>query len=158
VLNPDFKEFIASLNANGVRYLVVGGYAVAFHGHPRYTKDLDVWIDAAPENAERIVTALDDFGFGSLGIRAEDFLIADRVIQLGFPPLRIDLLTTLLGVQFRDCYDKRVRLDLADVTVDVIDVESLKLNKRSTGRLQDLADAECLEDPPEATDRPPAAG
>ena len=100
MLNPDFKEFIALLNANDVHYLVVGGYAVALHGYPRYTKDLDIWIERSAENADRIVKALQEFGFGSLGLKADDFLVTDQIIQLGYPPRRIDLLTALPGVEF----------------------------------------------------------
>jgi hypothetical protein len=146
VLNRDFKEFIASCNANRVRYLVVGGYAVALHGHPRYTKGLDVWIEATPDNAARVVMALDHFGFGSLGLQAADFLVSDRVIQLGFPPNRIDLLTSLVGVSFAECYPLRQQTEIDSVPVDFIDVEHLKLNKRAPGRLQDLADVEQLEE------------
>jgi hypothetical protein len=89
MLNQDFKEFIELLNANRVRYLVVGGYAVALHGHPRYTKDIDIWLDRDEENAERVVRALDQFGFGSLGLTAGDFLEPDQIIQLGYAPNRI---------------------------------------------------------------------
>ena len=101
VLNPDFREFIQSFNDNRVLYLVVGGYAVALHGHPRYTKDMDAWVALDPDNAASIVKALDQFGFGSLGLRASDFLVPDQIIQLGFPPSRIDILTTLPGVHFQ---------------------------------------------------------
>ena len=93
MLNQNFKEFIQSLNDNQVRYLVIGGYAVALHGHPRYTKYIDVWIEMTPENASRIVNALNQFGFGSLGVKAEDFLIPDQIIQFGYAPNRIDLIT-----------------------------------------------------------------
>src|SRR5712692_1008652 len=112
VLNQDLKEFIALLNANGVRYLVVGGYAVALHGHPRYTKDLDIWIELHRDNAVRLVTALDQFGFGSLGLKAEDFLEPDQIVQLGYPPNRIDLLTTAPGVEFETCYAARVPVQI----------------------------------------------
>jgi hypothetical protein len=145
VLNRDFKEFLQSLNDNHVRYLVVGGYAVAFHGHPRYTKDLDVWIEMAPENASRIVAALDQFGFGSLGLKAEDFLDADQVVQLGYPPCRIDLISGLQGVDFDVCYSARVPAVIDGVSVDFIDLDGLRRNKRATGRPQDLADVENLE-------------
>lgn len=146
MLNQDFKEFAASCNANGVRYLVVGGYAVAFHGHPRYTKDLDLWIEATPDNAARLVAALEQFGFGSLKLIPADFLVPDRVIQLGYPPNRIDLLTTLVGVDFDCCYAARIKVDLDGIALPVIDRENLKQNKRATGRLQDLADVEALGD------------
>lgn len=97
ILNPDFKEFVALLNAHEVRFLVVGGYAVAFHGHPRYTKDLDVWVE--PENARRLMRALEAFGFGSVGLEAQDFLEPDYIVQLGYPPNRIDLITSLKGAE-----------------------------------------------------------
>ncbi len=104
MLSRDFKEFIALLNEHEVRYLVVGGYAVAFHGYPRYTKDIDVWVELSPENAARIVRALEEFGFGSLGLDTGDFLESDQIIQLGYPPNRIDILTTLKGITFDECY------------------------------------------------------
>ena len=139
MLNQDFKEFIESLNDNSVRYLVVGGYAVALHGHPRYTKDIDIWIEMTPENAQRVIEALAQFGFGSLGLRAEDFLEADQIIQLGYPPARIDLLTTVPGVEFETCYASRVQVEIDNVTINFIDLDNLKRSKRASGRLQDLA-------------------
>ena len=145
MLNQDFKEFIISLNDNLVRYLVIGGYAVAIHGYPRYTKDIDIWIEPTPENASRIVKALEQFGFGSLGLKAEDFLVPDQVIQLGYPPNRIDLLTTASGVEFGTCYASRVEVEVDGVIVNFIDLENLKKNKRAVGRLQDLADLENLQ-------------
>lgn len=144
-LNQDFKEFVRSLNDSGARYLVVGGYAVAQHGHPRYTKDIDIWIEMSMENATRVVKALDDFGFASLGLKNGDFLEADQIIQLGYPPSRIDLLTSLPGIEFSDCYPSRVTINMDGVEVNFIDLENLKKNKRATGRHQDLADLEKLE-------------
>lgn len=146
VLSKDFKEFIELLNKNDVRYLVVGGYAVAFHGHPRYTKDLDVWIDLSPANADKLLKALSEFGFGSLNLTPDDFLEADQIIQLGYPPNRIDILTSCTGLDFGDCYRAKVDFEMDGVRVQFIDIESLKKNKRSTGRTQDLADAENLRD------------
>lgn len=145
MLSKDFKEFIRLLNEHSVRYLLVGGYAVAFHGHPRYTKDLDVWIELSGENAGRILEALDEFGFGTLGLKASDFVEEEQIIQLGYPPNRIDILTTLKGLQFEDCYNSRVEVEIQGVHMDFIDIENLKKNKRTTGRPQDLADAENLE-------------
>ncbi len=145
MLNPDFKEFIQSLNDNGVRYLVVGGYAVAFHGYPRYTKDFDVWIEMSAENAARMVAALEQFGFASLGLKAEDFLVPDQIIQLGYPPNRIDILTTLPGVEFSECYPRRIVVEIEGVSLNFIDLENLKRTKGASGRLQDLADLENLE-------------
>jgi hypothetical protein len=123
---------------------VVGGYAVALHGHPRYTKDLDVWIESSPENAENIMRALDEFGFGSVGLKPDDFLQPDQIIQLGFPPNRIDILTTLKGLKFEECYATKVDVDIKGLHIDLIDIIHLKKNKRATGRTQDLADAENL--------------
>ena len=145
MLNKDFKEFIELLNENKVRYLVVGGYAVAFHGHPRYTKDLDVWIELSPDNAHSILNALKKFGFGSLDLKPDDFLESDQIIQLGYPPNRIDILTTLKDLKFEDCYEARVEVEIQGIHIDFIDIENLKRNKRATGRPQDLADAENLE-------------
>jgi hypothetical protein len=145
MLSRDFREFIELLNESSVRYLVVGGYAVAFHGHPRYTKDLDVWVELSPENANKIIAALKKFGFGSLGLKAEDFLERDQIVQLGYPPNRIDILTTLKGLKFADCYKSKVAVEIQSLRIDFIDIENLKKNKRATGRPQDLADAENLE-------------
>jgi hypothetical protein len=124
---------------------VVGGYAVAFHGHPRYTKDLDVWIELSPENADKVLKALEKFGFGSLDLKIDDFLEDDQIIQLGYPPNRIDILTTLKDLNFEGCYNTRVEVDIQGLRINFIDIENLKRNKRATGRPQDLADAENLE-------------
>lgn len=145
MLSKDFKEFIELLNAHNVRYLVVGGYAVAFHGYPRYTKDLDVWIELSAQNADNVMKALNEFGFGSLGLKSEDFLESDQIIQLGYPPNRIDIVTTLKELSFEDCYKARVEVDIQGLKINFIDLENLKYNKRATGRPQDLADAENLE-------------
>ncbi|HLA64159.1 MAG TPA: hypothetical protein VK610_07005 [Rhodothermales bacterium] len=145
-LSPDFSEFVELLDAHEVRYLLVGGYAVAFHGHPRYTKDLDVWVERSPENAKRLLAALDAFGFGTIGLTEEDLTSPDAVIQLGQPPHRIDLMTKLAGVTFEACYAQRAFQDHHGLQIPFIDVESLKQNKRATGRAQDLADAERLDE------------
>lgn len=146
MFNQDFKEFIGSLNDNQVRYLIVGGYAVALHGHPRYTKDLDVWVEKSPENARALIQALVQFGMGSLGLKEEDFLVPDQVVQLGYPPNRIDILMSVSGVTFADCFEQRVKVTLDGLEVNFIDLENLKKNKKASGRLLDLADIENLED------------
>ncbi len=145
MLSQDFKEFIELLNVNEVRYLVIGGYALAAHGCPRYTKELDIWLDNNQGNAERIIQSLIDFGFGSLNLDASDFIAINRIIQLGYPPNRIGLLTSADGVDFEQCYSKRVRVALQETVVDFIDIEGLRKNKRATGRAQDLADLEALD-------------
>ena len=144
MLNQDLKEFIELLNADQVRYLVVDGYAVALHGHPRYTKDIDIWLDRDEENAERVVRALDQFGFGSLGLTTGDFLEPDQIIQLGYAPNRIDLLTTLADLDFGVCYASHLVVSIDQVPVNFIDLLNLKASKRAAGRLQDLADLENL--------------
>ncbi len=145
MFNPDFKEFIASLNANQVRYLVIGGYALALHGHPRYTRDLDIWVELDRKNARALVKALQQFGMGSLGLTEEDFLVPDQVVQLGDPPNRIDILVTVSGIEFADCYPQRITTTLEGVEVNFIDLENFKKNKKASGRMQDLADLENLE-------------
>ncbi len=145
MLNPDFKEFIQLLNANQVKYLIIGGYAVAIHGHPRYTKDIDIWVEMSSENADKIITALDQFGFGSLGLSAQDFQTPDQIIQLGYPPNCIDLITTPDGIDFETCYSSKTEIIIDDIPVQFIDLDNLKKNKKASGRLQDLADIENLE-------------
>lgn len=145
MLNQDFKEFFELLNANQVQYLVVGGYAIAIHGHPRYTKDIDVWVAMTPENAEKIVHSLNEFGFASLGLKSGDFLTPDQIIQLGYEPSRIDILTSISGVDFSSCYPKRVGIDIDGVHIEVIDIENLIKNKKASGRPQDIADVEELK-------------
>jgi hypothetical protein len=146
VFSQDFKEFIQSLNANDVRYLIIGGYALAAHGCPRYTKDLDVWLDNSQENAARVIKALMDFGFGSLSLTESDFTRRNRIVQLGYPPNRINLLTSADGVDFEICHARRMSVQLQDLVVEFIDVNGLKDNKRATGRKQDLVDVEALEE------------
>ena len=145
VLNKDFREFIELLNAHNIKYLVVGGYAVTVHGYPRYTNDIDIWLWINKSNAENLIEVLKDFGFGSLDIKVENFLNPNKVIQLGYPPNRIDLLTSISGVEFEDCYPKRVSIDVAGIKIDFIDIESLKKNKKASGRHKDLNDLENLE-------------
>jgi predicted nucleotidyltransferase len=145
VLNQDFKEFIQSLNDNSVRYLVIGGYAVAFHGHPRYTKDLDVWVAMDAENAANIIKALAQFGFASLELKESDFTAPDQIIQLGYPPSHINIITTAPGVDFETCYAGRIQEEIDGIQVNFIDLENLKRNKKAVGRHQDLADLENLE-------------
>ncbi|MBK6713715.1 MAG: hypothetical protein IPG57_01060 [Burkholderiales bacterium] len=146
MLNSDFKEFAELLGARGVEHLVVGGYALAAHGHPRYTGDIDFWIRPTPDNIERLLLALGDFGFGSLGLTRDDFG-SDSVIQLGHPPRRIDLLTTLDGVDFSECWPRREVVALGGVTLNIIGRGDFISNKQAVGRLKDLADIEAINSP-----------
>ena len=145
MINKDFKEFIGLLNKNNVKYLVVGGYALAFHGYPRYTKDIDFWVWVDKENATNIVKVLKDFGFSSLDLKEDDFLSPGYVVQLGQPPGRIDLLTSVTGLEFEECYKTKVHIEIQGVDIDFIDLDSFKTNKKAVGRYQDLADLENLE-------------
>ena len=143
MLNSDFKEFAELLNARGVEYLVVGGYALAAHGHPRYTGDIDFWVSHEAGNIERLLAVLQDFGFGSLGLAAKDFS-ADTVVQLGQPPRRIDLLTSIDGVVFADCWPRRETVNVDGVALHLIGREDFVANKQAAGRWQDLADLAAL--------------
>ena len=145
MLNRDFKEFVASFNAHAVEYQVVGGYALAAHGRPRYTGDIDLWIRATNENATRVLAALADFGFADLNITADDLVRPDNVIQLGYPPRRIDLLTSIDGVRFEACHTQRQNFVFDGVELPIIGLADFKANKRASGRKQDLADLEALD-------------
>ncbi len=146
MLNRDFKEFAECLAARRVEYLVVGGYALAAHGHPRYTGDIDFWVRDTPDNLDRLLQALADFGFGSLGLGVADFE-PDTVVQLGHPPRRIDLLTRIDGVEFDACYARRETVELGGLALDFIGLDDFQANKRASGRLKDLADLEALRSP-----------
>jgi predicted nucleotidyltransferase len=146
VLNQDFRELLALLGRHDVRFLVVGGYSVALHGHPRYTKDLDLWILADATNADRLLHALDAFGFGSLGLSSSDFTTPGQVVQLGVAPARIDLLTSLTGVDFDACWSRRVNVEVDGLRLPVISLDDLRVNKRALGRHQDLADLDALSE------------
>lgn len=145
VLNKDFREFIELLNSHNIKYLVVGGYAVTVHGYPRYTNDIDIWFWIDKSNVENLIKVLKDFGFGSLDIKIDDFLQPNKVIQLGYPPNRIDLLTSVSGLQFDECYPKKVSFDIDGIKIDFIDLENLKKNKKASGRHKDLNDLDNLE-------------
>ena len=143
-LQKDLREFIESLNSHHVEYLIVGAFALAFHGAPRSTGDIDILLRRSPENAERIESVLVDFSFASLGLSAADFIDADQIIQLGQPSNRIDLLTSITGVEFEEAWAGRVAADLHGIPVHFLGRECLIRNKRATGRTRDLADLEAL--------------
>jgi hypothetical protein len=143
-VQPDFKELLALFNEHRVSYVIVGGYALALHGAPRFTGDLDIYVKPDRDNARRIVAALDAFGFASLGLKATDFEQPDQVVQLGFAPVRIDLITSITGVSWDEAVVGRVSSTYGDVPVYYIGREQLVSNKRATGRKRDLADLEAL--------------
>ena len=140
----DLREFLESLNSKKVEYVIVGGYAQAYHGRPRFTGDIDVLVRPSEENAARIKAALSQFGFGQLGLSEQDFVSEGRVIQLGVAPNRIDILTSISGCRFEDVWETRVSTELAGVPLNMIAKEQYIKNKRATGRAQDLADLDAL--------------
>jgi len=142
----DYKELLALFNAHDVRYIIVGAYALAFHGAPRYTGDLDILVRPDRENGGRILSALEGFGFGSLGLTADDFAIPDRVVQLGVPPVRVDIVTSITGVSWDEAETSRVQGTFGTVPVSFIGKEMFIRNKRKLGRNKDLADAEALDE------------
>ena len=143
-VQQDFRELLALFNDHRVSYVIVGGYALAFHGAPRFTGDLDIFVKPDHENAGRIVAALGAFGFASLGLTESDFERPDQVIQLGVSPVRVDLLTSITGLSWEEVIASRVPSNYGDVPVNYIGREELILNKRATGRAKDLADLEAL--------------
>jgi len=146
-MDPDqeFKEFAALFLSHGVKFMIVGGYAVTAHGHPRYTGDIDFFVEKSQANATRIVEAIYEF-FGPLPeVNVANFLDDTRMSQFGLPPYRIDILVSILGVAFEDAYPRREMFPLGGLDVPFIGLDDLKQNKRSTGRYKDLGDLEALE-------------
>jgi hypothetical protein len=143
-LEKDFKEFIESLNKNSVRYLIIGNFALSYYSEPRYTKDIDILVDSTASNADRLMTAIREFGFSDIELGSRDFLEPDQVIQLGIAPLRIDLLTSLKGIPFADAWDRRTTGQYGDIPAFYISKQDLIDHKKLVGRKQDLADIEKL--------------
>ncbi len=143
-LTEDFKEFLRSLNAHHVEYLLVGGYAVGLHGYPRATIDLDIWVHASADNARRVLDALRAFGFDLPALEPRLFIDPDSIVRFGVPPFRIELMTSIDGVRYDDCHGRAQVMVLDDVPVPVISLEDLKVNKRAAGRHKDLADLDNL--------------
>ena len=144
-INPDFRDLFAALNDAGARYLLVGGYALAVHSVPRFTKDLDVWTDPTPENARLVIEALCKFGAPTTSLEEADLARAGIVVQIGVAPNRIDIITAIDGVVFADAWPARMTARYGDQSIGVIGRAHLIANKRATGRRQDLLDAELLD-------------
>jgi predicted nucleotidyltransferase len=142
LLPPDFREFLQLLNSHGVRYLLVGGYAVGYYGYPRATADMDIWVATDGENVEHVLAALTEFGFAGVG--PELFAKEKQVLRMGVPPLRIELLTGVSGVEFEECYSQREVASLGGVEINLISLNHLKTNKAASGRYKDLNDLEHL--------------
>ena len=143
-VQQDFSELLKLLNEHNVKYLIVGGYALAFHGVPRFTGDIDIYVNPELKNAEHVMNALNDFGFGQTGLTEEDFTKPDNVIQLGVPPVRIDIITSISGVTWEEAYSGAVDGNYGDIAVKYIGVNEFIKNKRKTAREKDLADIEAL--------------
>jgi predicted nucleotidyltransferase len=143
-LPPDFKEFLRLLSDRRVEYLLIGGYAVAYHGYPRATADIDIWIAIHPSNAQKTVSVLKDFGFDLPQVTVELFLKEKQIIRMGSPPVRIEIATSISGVDFQDCWSARIVDVLDGVEVNIIDLKHLKINKQAAGRHKDLDDLENL--------------
>lgn len=143
-LPRDFKEFLQLLNSKEVDYLLVGGYAVGYYGYPRATGDMDIWIAIHLRNAEKVVDALKDFGVGLPNLSPDMFLREERIIRMGMPPFRIEVFTTISGVNFDECYAKRVTDMVDGIEIKFINLEDLKINKQATGRPKDVNDLQNL--------------
>jgi hypothetical protein len=143
-LSSDLREFIGLLASENVEYLVVGGHAVAWHGYPRFTGDIDFFVRASADNADKLLRVLDRFGFGTAGITAADLVQPEKIVQMGIPPNRIDLLTSISGVTFERAWSGRIAAELDGLTVPMIARDDLLANKRASGRLKDLDDLEKL--------------
>jgi len=144
-LSKDWREFLELLNSRGVDYVIVGAHSLALHGRPRYTGDLDILVRPTSENARMLVHILNEFGFAESGFKAADFLEAEQLIQLGRPPTRIDLLTSITGVSSEEAFATKVPAELDGIPVFVLGKDALIRNKRAVGRPQDLADLNVLE-------------
>ena len=140
LLNKDFKRFVQFLNANAVEYLVVGSYALMAHGDQRYTGDIDFWVDPTRANIANLLMALGQFGFASIDLKEEDFLVEQAVIQLGLPPARIDLMVAVSGVEFASAYESRLEVDLDGTRINIINRDDFIRNKKATGHPKDFID------------------
>ena len=143
-VQQDFKELLALFNAHKVEHIIVGGYALAFHGAPRYTGDIEILVKPDEHNAECILKALGEFGFGSVGLKTTDFVFLDKVVQFGVPPVRVDITTSLSGVSWEEASSGRVAGKYGDITVYYLGRKQFVANKKATGRKRDLADLEAL--------------
>ena len=143
-IQPDFRDLLKLFSDHEVEFLIVGGYALAFHGAPRFTGDLDLFIRPSPSNARRVLDALNEFGFSFPNLTQDDFQNPDKVIQLGVPPIRIDLITSISGVSWDDAESHKVAGRYGDVSVAYLGRAEFVQNKHATGRKKDLADLEAL--------------
>jgi len=143
-LAPDFKDFLQLLSDHNVEYLLVGGYAVALHGYVRYTSDIDIWILSTPENVDKVISALRDFGIPNADSLKEVLELENRVIGMGMPPYKIELVTSIDGVLFHECYRNRQSTDVDGILINYLSLDDLRKNKLASGRYKDLDDLQHL--------------
>lgn len=143
-IQQDFKELLELFNRHKVEYIIVGSYALAYYGSPRYTGDIDLYVNPSRENAEKIISALKDFGFGSLNLRIEDFCIPQQIVQLGKPPVRIDIITSITGVTWKDAWMNKTSAKYGDIPVFFLGRSEYITNKRAIGGKKDIADLEAI--------------
>ena len=143
-LHPDFKDFLKLLTSYNVRYLLVGGYAVGYHGYPRATGDMDIWIEMSESNSINVASAFRDFGMPDEAISKDLFLEKNKVIRIGVPPVRLEVITSASGVDFNDCYANREVVEIDGIPINLISLQDLKKNKRASGRHKDMEDMEHL--------------
>jgi hypothetical protein len=144
-LHQDFKEFIELLNANEVKYLVIGAFALGFHGHPRYTGDIDFWVRNDLSNAKKVFKSIKEFGFPMNKLKVKDFTSEDLIFQMGYPPVRIDVITSVDGLEFDKSFKNKNEKLIAGSKVNFINIDDFKINKKTVGRSKDLADLEGLD-------------
>jgi predicted nucleotidyltransferase len=143
-LHPDFKDFLRLLNSHNVRYLLVGGYAVGYHGYPRATGDMDIWIERSELNSKKIYSAFRDFGMSAEAISESLFSEKNKVIRMGVPPVRLEVITSASGVDFNECFSNREVIEIDGIPINFISLQDLKKNKHAAGRYKDMEDLEHL--------------
>ena len=143
-LHPDYKDFLRLLNSHNVRYLLVGGYAVGYHGYPRATGDMDIWIEMSEPNSKKVASAFRDFGMADEAISESLFLEKNKVIRMGVPPVRLEVITSASGVDFHECYSNREAVEIEGILINFISLQDLKKNKHAAGRHKDMDDLEHL--------------
>jgi predicted nucleotidyltransferase len=143
-LHPDFKDFLRLLNSHNVRYLLVGGYAVGYHGYPRATGDMDIWIEISDPNSKKVSSAFRDFGIPAEAISESLFLEENKVMRMGVPPVRLQVITSASGVDFNECYSNREVIEIDGIPINFISLQDLKKNKHAAGRYKDMEDLEHL--------------
>ncbi len=144
LIPQEFKEFLQLLNQHNVDYILLGGFAVCYHGYPRTTNDIDIWISFKKENIEKVRLVLKDFGFGLPEIYKDEFWEYGKIIRMGQPPLRIELISVASGIEFDNCFSQCVQEEIDGIPINIISIEHLKINKKASGRKKDLNDLENL--------------